>query len=110
MTQTSFKDISDIDKIVQHQFCKILESELGHKVDSFQFNLTNDICEATSLNGSRVSFTSSKKIELEVDDGMFLHVINGKQAEKYYSRCLDLLSECITTFRNPPPILFKSLL
>lgn len=110
MTPTNFKDISDIEKIMRPKFCEILERELGYKVDSFQFNLTSEDQPMIDGYGSNRGFTTKRSIELEIDDGMFSHVINGKQAEEYYSRCLDLLNVCVTVFRNPPPIVFHSLL
>mgnify|MGYP004525589891 CR=1 FL=1 len=107
---TSFKDISDIEKIAQDQFCKVLERELGFKVEGFQFSVTSEDLPMIDFYGLNRGFTTKRSVELSIDDGLFQHVITGKDAEKYYRRCLDILGECATVFRNPPPLVFHSLL
>lgn len=107
---TSFKDLSDIEKIAQDQFCKVLERELGFKVEGFQFSVTSEDAPVIRTDGSRYPFIRKQTIELSIDDGWFQHVITGTEAEKYYRQCLDILKECATVFHNPRPIVFHSLL
>lgn len=107
---TSFKDLSDIEKIAQDQFCKDLERELGFKIEGFQFSVTSEDAPVFRPDGSRYSFIRKQTIELSIDDGLFQHVITGEEAKKYYRQCLDILSDCAAVFRTPRPIVFHSLL
>lgn len=107
---TSFKGLSDIEKIAQDRFRKVLERELGFKVEGFQFSVTREDSSMIDSYGLNKGFTTKRSVELSIDDGLFQHVITGKDAEKYYRRCLDILGECATVFRNPPPLVFHSLL
>lgn len=107
---TSFKDISDIEKIAQDRFRRVLEDEFGIKVEGFQFSITSESQSAINSHGTSMSFTTKYSVELSIDDGLFQHVITGQDAEKYYRQCLDILGECATMSRNPRPIVFHSLL
>lgn len=107
---TSFKDLSDIEKIAQDQFCKDLERELGFKVEGFQFSVTSEDRSMIDAYGLNRGFTTKRSVELSISDGLFQHVITGEKAEKYYRQCLDILSDCAAVFRNPRPIVFHSLL
>lgn len=107
---TSFKDLSDIEKIAQDRFCRVLEDELGFKVEGFQFSVMSEDQPMIDACGLNRSFTTKRSVELSIDYGLFQHVITGGEAEKYYRQCLDILSECAAVFRNPRPIVFHSLL
>lgn len=107
---TSFKDISDIEKIAQDRFRRVLEDKFGFKIESFQFSITSENRPMIYSHGTSMSFTIKYSVELSIDDGLFQHVITGQEAERYYRQCLDILSECTTVFRNPPPLVFHSLL
>ena len=108
---TSFKDIiSDIEKIAQDRFRRVLEDELGFKVEGFQFSITSESRSAINSHGTNINFTTKHSVELSIDDGLFQHVITGQEAERYYRQCLDILGECATMSRNPSPLVFHSLL
>lgn len=107
---TSFKDLSDIEKITQDRFRRVLEDEFGIKIKGFQFSVMSEDLPMIDSYGLNRGFTTERHVELSIDDGLFQHVITDKDAEKYYRRCLDILNECVTVFRNPPPLVFHSLL
>ena len=107
---TSFKDISDIEKIAQDRFRRVLENEFGFKIEGFHFSVTYENQPMIDSYGEKRSFTTKRTIELFIDDRLFQHIITGQDAEKYYRQCLDILSECATVFRNPTPLTFHSLL
>lgn len=108
---TGFKDIiSDIEKIAQDRFRRALEDELGFKVEGFQFSVMSEDRPMIDSYGLNRGFTTKRSVELSIDDGLFQHVITGKDAERYYRQCLDILGECATMSRNPQPIVFHSLL